>query len=152
MMYLRRNADGADPNSGIKSGIGPSESAQLLRLRLGDEEAISMELKSARDFYAKYGKASVGSSKGLKWAKPSLIPELAKDFVAEDGNEIGFEDTGDLATEDPPLSVSSALFAIGIIKGSPAFDPTVREWAQTTYDTIGYWKYTKHSSIPANRP
>ena len=88
LMYLRRYADGADPDSGIKSGGNPSETAKLLLLRLEDQEAITQLMKERRDSKVKFGYSGVPDPGFLEFLPVSIIPELSEDFYLEDGNEV----------------------------------------------------------------
>ena len=134
IMYLRRGADGADPDSGIKSGLGPSPNSYDLLLRLGDEQTMMEEVEAYRNDAAEHGKASMKVSRWAETAQPLLIPMIAEDFYRDDGDEITFDQIDDLSRPKGSLSAGSALRAVVILQNSPAFSQEVRTWARETYD------------------
>ena len=145
ILYLRRYADGADPDSGTKAGLGPDPGAQLLLLRLGDEQQIEEYSKSLEAAISKFrGISRARIDYSGEAAQPLLIPRLAKYFFADDGDNF-WDDriVDDVVNILYPVSVGSAVTTLAILRNSPVFDTAVQKWADNAYQRVIHAEYKK---------
>ena len=139
MLYLRRYASGLDSADGGKTDLSHNPSAKLLLMRLGDEQQIEERKKVFDAILAEFGGYSLGAIiYDGEVAHPLLIPHLAKNFLAEDGDKTWEYQRGDIGDLVYPKSIGCAVSTLGIMRNSPAFSPAVRNWADKTYIRVRY--------------
>ena len=137
ILYLRRYASGTDAFSGNKTGLSHNSSAQLILIRLGDEQTIAEFLKERDEVESKYGgMTATMENPEMESAQPLLIPGLAPKFFRQDGDAVSVLRDDDLSWLLYPVSAAASLSALGIMKESPVFNASLREWAGAMYESV----------------
>lgn len=150
---LRRIVDGSDSEFGIKSGLHYGEEAKLILMRLGDEHEIESHCKMRDAHLTKSGEFSAGViGFYVELSLPQLIPGLATYFSKEDGDNAWLHQEDERRDIVYPVSIGSAVSALGIMKGSPAFNPAVRKWAEDAFERVEYGQSKLDLVVPTPIP
>jgi hypothetical protein len=111
-----------------------ADNAQIVLMRLGDDQTIKQVIEEYRQYNSQYALAHVPDM--LEWShQPRAIPYLAQDFYLNDDPSAGVVQKPDVdfGTSAPARSIFSAIISLEIIKRAPEFAPSLKTWAKDAY-------------------